>query len=203
MERSNLTKVLARYVPAGTEELLTDWIINLKIQVRITRARGSKLGDYRPPQQGHGHRISVNHNLNQYAFLITLVHEIAHLTTWNRFQNKVNPHGTEWKHEFRQLMMPFLQGTTFPPEVKHALIQYLHNPAASSCSDPKLQKVLAQYNEHPIIHLDDLPNGALFSVGNGMTFKKGEKKRTRYLCQEVQTGRFYMVSGVAEVELIG
>ncbi|HAD34265.1 MAG TPA: hypothetical protein DCF44_07170 [Chitinophagaceae bacterium] len=44
--------------------------------------------------------MSVNGNLNSYHFLITLLHEIAHMLVWEQFRNRVKPHGLEWKHVF-------------------------------------------------------------------------------------------------------
>ena len=39
----------------------------------------------------------MNNNLNKYSFLITITHEIAHMMIWEKHQNKVDPHGEEWK----------------------------------------------------------------------------------------------------------
>ncbi len=202
MTRQDLEHALIRYLPEQAVPALATLIMELHVHLRITKARSSKLGDYRAPHAGQGHRISVNHNLNQYAFMITLVHELAHLTTWNTHQHRVDPHGKEWKSEFQELMIPFLNQDIFPSDVLMALKAYMYNPAAASCSDPHLQKVLARYDEHPVIHLEDIPDGALFSLPNGMIFKKGEKRRTRYRCIEQKSGRAYLVSGVAEVELL-
>ena len=44
------------------------WIVQ-NIHLRITGMRASS-GDYRPPT-GNGHQITVNHDLNPFAFLIT------------------------------------------------------------------------------------------------------------------------------------
>ena len=201
MQRENLEIGLARYIPEQTVAPIAEHIVNLKVHLRITKERSSKLGDYRAPSDGRGHRISINHNLNQYAFFITLVHELAHLVTWNHFQHKVNPHGLEWKRYFQELMLPFQDKGIFPNDVELALRRYLKSPAASSCSDPNLQKVLSHYDSEPVIHLDDIPPGARFGLNNGMVFIKGEKRRTRYRCVEEKSGKAYLVSGIAEVEL--
>lgn len=200
--RESLINGLKKYLPAGVVLPMAELIIELNIHLRISRERTTKMGDYRPPQQGRGHRISINHNLNQFAFFITLVHEIAHLIVWNKYQNLTDPHGKEWKACFKQLMLPYLGNSIFPDNIERALARYLINPAASSCSDPTLFKLLAQYDDTPAIHLDDLPSGAQFQLPNGMTFIKGEKRRTRYTCKEIHSERTYLVSGIAIVELI-
>ena len=37
-------------------------------------------------------------------------------------------------------------------------------------------------------------------LANGMTFKKGPKKRTRYQCECLDNGKIYSVSGLASCE---
>ncbi len=202
MNRQNLEQGLSKYIPQETVSSICDLIIELKVHLRVSKQRSSKLGDYRPPHDGKGHRISVNHNLNSYSFFITLVHELAHLLAWNRYQNSVDPHGREWKAFFQNLMVPYLGKNIFPEDVESALQRYLKNPAASSCSDPHLYKILTRYDERPVIHLDDLPIGTKFGINNGMIFIKGEKRRTRYRCIEQRSGRAYFVSGIAEVEIL-
>src|SRR5690554_6336368 len=92
----NNISILEKYMPAQAAELIAQWIAETSCQFKITGSRKSKFGDYRPPFGGKGHRISVNHDLNPYAFLITTVHEFAHLHTWHEHKNKVQPHGPNW-----------------------------------------------------------------------------------------------------------
>ena len=69
----------------------------------VSKTRDSKLGDYRfSPQKGH--QITVNHNLNPYSFLVTYLHEVAHLLTYQTYKNKVLPHGNEWKKAFHDVL---------------------------------------------------------------------------------------------------
>ena len=69
--------------------------------VKITKPRKSKLGDFRILINGRG-QISVNENLNRYAFLITITHELAHAFVWKRYKTRVMPHGKEWKSTFKR-----------------------------------------------------------------------------------------------------
>jgi SprT protein len=202
MTRDDLVKGLSKYLPPNTAEPMAQMIVELNVHLRVSRERSSKMGDYRSPHDGKGHRISVNHNLNSYAFFITLVHELAHLLAWNAHKDSVDPHGREWKAYFQKLMIPYLGKSIFPEDIEQALARYLKNPAASSCSDPHLYKVLTRYDDTPVIHLDDIPPGSKFGLSNGMVFIKGEKQRTRYRCKEVNKGRHYFVSGIAVVELL-
>lgn len=192
---------LSKYMPASAAPIISQWINDSGCLFRISRSRTSKLGDYRPPYGGHGHRISVNYNLNPYAFLITTVHEFAHLKTWNVHQNKVKPHGLEWKSVFRELMRPFIQAGLFPDDIQQAIIRYLDNPAASSCTDLGLYRVLKRYDlSDTITHtVEELPENTIFALKNGRIFQKKEKIRKRYRCIELTTQRIYLFSPVAEV----
>ncbi|GAB2702564.1 hypothetical protein GCM10027037_30170 [Mucilaginibacter koreensis] len=198
------TKVLEKYMPPAAAPLISRWIDYFKCEFKISRNRNSKFGDYRPPFQGKGHRISVNHNLNAYAFLVTTVHEFAHLHTWNQHQNKVKPHGTEWKQNFKKMMQPFFEQQVFPADIQQAITRYLNNPAASSCSDLNLYRTLRSYDapKPDVLTVEKLPLHSLFKFKGDRVFKKGEQLRKRYKCVEVATKRIYLFSPVAEVEVI-
>ncbi|MFC3199420.1 sprT domain-containing protein [Parapedobacter deserti] len=195
---------LSKYMPVQAAHVISRWINDSNCLFRISKSRSSKFGDYRPPYNGQGHRISVNNNLNPYAFLITTVHEFAHLKTWNEHKNRVKPHGSEWKANFKQLMLPFMQSGIFPDELNVAITAYMDNPAASSCSDLQLFRALKRYDKSGLLHtVEQLPADAVFSLKNGRVFQKKEKIRKRYRCIEVKTQRVYLFSPVAEVLLSG
>ncbi|GAB3923247.1 SprT-like domain-containing protein [Mucilaginibacter myungsuensis] len=197
-------QVLARYMPPEAAPLIGRWIDHFKCDFKISRTRGTKFGDYRAPFDGKGHRISVNYDLNAYAFLVTTVHEFAHLYTWNQHQHKVKPHGTEWKENFKKMMQPFFEKDVFPADIKLAITKYLNNPAASSCSDLNLYRSLRKYDapKENIITVEKLPMQSLFKMKDGRVFRKDEKLRKRYKCTEVATRRVYLFSPVAEVEVV-
>lgn len=195
-------QVLAKYLPKGTETLALHWIERYRFRLRISKARSSKFGDYTPPETNGVHRISINHDLNPYAFLITLTHEVAHLVVWNKYRDRVLPHGQEWKDEFGLLLADLIGKSIFPQDVELALLDYMANPKASSCTDKNLYKTLRRYDENPVQLLEEIPYQSVFMIKNGMIFRKGEKKRTRYLCMHVETKRYYFVSGIAEVKVI-
>lgn len=191
--------ILANYLPGDSEDIIIEWIISYRIHLKITRHRTTKLGDYRPPVKNHGHRISVNHNLNQYAFLITLVHEIAHLIVWEKHKNKVKPHGREWKQHFYELMQPFLKGGIFPDEMKKPLENYLGNSKASSVSDLELTRILKTFDNNNTPVLENLPEGAVFKLPGGRSFRKMNKLRKRYRCICLENNRAYLINPLAEV----
>jgi SprT protein len=196
-------KILIDFIPEKAVDTVAYWIVHFKFNLKISESRSSKLGDYRSPHKNGVHQITVNHNLNKYSFFITLVHEIAHLVTFEQFNGKfrnVKPHGAEWKRNFKNLIWNFLNEDIFPPEVLYALKNYMNNPAASSCSDADLQRVLKRYDKNQSKQLlEDLQHEAIFNI-NGRVFKKGKLLRKRFECMEVATNRKYLVSGIAEVK---
>ncbi|HEU4472334.1 MAG TPA: SprT-like domain-containing protein, partial [Flavisolibacter sp.] len=170
---------LAQYLPPGTYEPVLAYLHFYKVHLTVARERKSILGDYRHRIQGKNHRISVNGNLNAYSFLITLLHELAHLLTFEQYGNSVASHGKEWKKVFGGLLAQFIEKDVFPPDIRAALAQSLHNPAASSCADEQLLRTLRKYDKggDKTIFVEALPEGALFKTHDGRVFRKGEKMR--------------------------
>ena len=197
-------KVLANYLPPDSAPTIARWIDHFQCDFKISRARNTKYGDYRPPHAGQGHRISINYDLNPYAFLVTTVHEFAHLLTWNEHQRKAKPHGAEWKANFKRMMRPFFEQEIFPADIRQAIVRYLENPAASSCTDHQLFKALKKYDQTPehLVLLESLPLGSVFKLKDGRVFRKDAKIRKRFRCTELASGRLYLFNPLAEVESI-
>jgi len=193
-------QVLSKYLPPDAAPLIAKWIDYFKCDFKISRNRNTKFGDYRSPYAGQNHRISVNYDLNPYAFLVTTVHEFAHLQTWNEYKGRVKPHGVEWKNNFKRMMQPFFEKSVFPPDLKLAISSYLENPAASSCSDLSLFRALKKYDAKQVVLIESLPIKSVFQIKGGRQFTKGEQVRKRFKCVENGTGRVYLFSPLAEVE---
>ena len=194
-------EALRSYLPHGSFEQVQHYLLHYKVHLTITRARKSVLGDYRNAINEKNHRISVNGNLNRYAFLVTLLHELAHLLTFDRYGHRVAPHGKEWKTLFSHILAEFIRLNVFPADITKALLDSLGNPAASSCADEQLLRVLRRYDPVKDGHVlvDELPVGALFTIEKGRIFKRGEKIRKRIRCEEMATGKIYLFSPVYEV----
>lgn len=196
--------LLQNYLPAGTYEPVLGYLRQYKVHLTIARERQSLLGDYRHRTNGSNHRISVNGNLNTYSFLITLLHELAHLLTFEQYGNKVLAHGREWKIIYGKLLEQFLLHNVFPPDIKTELLASLQNPAASTCAEDGLLRVLRRYDkkESPYRLVEELMANALFRIKDGRVFQKKERLRKRFKCVEVKTGKVYLFSPVYEVEAI-
>ena len=192
---------IRRYIPDKAAQLVLDYLHLHKVHLTITKERKSVLGDYRHATSYNNHRISVNGNLNQYSFLITLIHELAHLLTFTQYKNRVDPHGKEWKRIYGIMLKDFIQPEIFPPDLLYFLNESLHNLPASSCSDEKLMRVLKKYDKGSgLVLVEQISEGRLFDAGKGNLFRKGKKLRKRYQCIEVSTGKLYLFSPIYEVK---
>ncbi len=194
-------EALQEYLPMGSFEPVLKYIFDYKVQLTITRKRASVLGDYRHPYGDKGHRISINGDLNKFSFLITLLHEIAHLITYEKNGKKVQPHGQEWKQNFGFLLKDFTEKNIFPTEVNIALQRSINNPAASSCGDEKLLRVLKSYDtrKEGMCLVEELTVGEKFLIKGNRLFEKGDKIKKRIKCKEIATGKLYLFSPVFEV----
>jgi hypothetical protein len=194
---------LKHYLPEGSFEKVVEFLHLYKVHLTVSKVRKSVLGDYRHAHLGSNHRISVNGNLNQYEFLITLLHELAHLLTYEAYKNKVEAHGKEWKCCYGSLLNDFIQLNIFPNDVVNELKKSMQSPAATANGEIALLTILRKYNQH---HkegyqlLSSIPEGALFITDNGKIFKKGKLRRKRYACVELKTGLPYTVSAISEVK---
>ena len=146
---------------------------------KLSRARSSKLGDFRYDPRNGALQVTVNLNLNEYQFLITYIHEVAHRYVFDP-KRRVKPHGKEWKTQFQRLMLPVLNTDVFPDDVLRVLARHMKNPKASTAADPALVQVLAKYSlEHKAGRtLKDLPTASIFEF-RGKSYKKLQEKRTR------------------------
>lgn len=199
MMETTLQKYLPELAVAPCFELIKTHGVHLKIvSHRVTRH-----GDYRRLPNGL-HQITVNASLNKYRFLITLVHEIAHLVAFETYGRRIKPHGLEWKRTFQHLMVPFIRPEVFPSQLLPIIANHFKNPKASSSTDARLSIALKAFDveERQHSYVYELPKGSVFRLYNGRLFKKGNKKVKRYECVELSTGRLYLFQPNAEVELV-
>ncbi|MEN9700305.1 MAG: hypothetical protein RLZZ301_1503 [Bacteroidota bacterium] len=189
-----------RYVPAAFAEYLTDCVLEANVRFRIVKSRKSKLGDFRLPQGHETPVITINGDLNPYSFLVTALHELAHLDAFRQFGPRIQAHGDEWKQAFRQRLLPVLESGHLPKDLEAALWKSFTNTKASSCTDLQLHRSLKRYDTQQGLVLEQLPHLSHFSL-NGKTFEKGLLRRSRYLCTELQTGKSYLVHALAHVQV--
>lgn len=193
---------LLDFIPPSAKPLVSALLNTDNLVVKVKNERKTRHGDYRQMPNGK-HQITVNSNLNCYRFLITLIHEIAHFEAYSKYGRSIKPHGKEWKKTFQHLMLPFLHPGIFPSELLPLLAKHFKNPKASSDSDTALALALKQYNEpNDKTYVFELPLNQTFKLYNGRVFKRGNKRRKRYECVEVKSGKLYLFNPNAEVEVL-
>jgi SprT protein len=194
-----MNELLEKHLPAPTVAYCIDLWQKQPFSFKISRTRSSCFGNYifRDGQ----HKITINHDLNVYAFLVTYIHEIAHQRAWlNKGRKRIEPHGKEWKKNFQDLMLPILNEDFLPTNLLLPLSAYMQNPAASSVSFAPLAEALRSFDtgEQIGISLSEVIDNEWFEF-RGTVFQKIEKRRTRVLCLEKKSKRRYTILASALV----
>jgi hypothetical protein len=193
-------EILTKYLPENSVDLVIELLDNYPCNLKIVKQRKTKHGDFKKFPDGKI-QITINNDLNMYRFLLTLIHELAHLVTFMKFK-RVRPHGIEWKRNFQHLMLPFVNPEIFPNELLPFLARYLINPKASTDSDIKLSLALKHFDEYTDkSFIFEIPWQSKFQHNNKI-YIKGNKRRTRYECVEVMTDKKYLFHANAEVDLL-
>ena len=193
-------------MPFIPEKALDEVVVLLQkhpIHLGLMAPRKGVFGDYRAPQKvGEYHKITVNGDLNNYAFLVTFLHEYAHLQVFVNHGPRAQAHGSEWKTYFRQLLYQFIQHDIFPEDLRLALQNYMAKMTASTASNPQLIRVLERYdvrkrpeNETTV---EQLPPKAHFKY-NGEMFERGERLRKNFTCTRLSDGTKFRFNPVARV----
>lgn len=192
--------LLTDHVPPTAVDYALQLWTEFPFLLKVTRTRASKVGDFTGCRTNARHRITLNRDLNPYLFLLTYVHEVAHLRIYLHRGNHVDPHGAEWKNMFRHLLAPLMSADVFPPCILHRLLIHMENPKASSFSDRELTLALRSFDQGAETHtmVGELPEGSVFKL-QGKYFRKGKLRRTRVLCCEVRSKRQYLVPAEALV----
>ncbi|WP_417365164.1 SprT-like domain-containing protein [Flavobacterium beibuense] len=194
--------VIEPYLPEHAVDSVFELIREYGVHLKIVNDRVTRHGDYRRDTNGY-HQITVNGSLNKYRFLMTLIHEIAHLVAFEKYGRNIKPHGVEWKSTFQKLMVPFIRPEIFPSQLLPLLARHFRNPKASSDTDATLSIALKQFDEvSDKNYIFEIPYGSHFRIYNGKIFRKGAQRVKRYECQEVSTGKIYLFNPNAEVELL-
>lgn len=198
-----MSEVLSKYLPEHAVISSFELIKANNVHLKIVNERQTRHGDYRKALNGK-HEITVNANLNKYRFLITLIHEIAHLAAFEKYGRQIKPHGNEWKLTFQRLMIPFICPEIFPHSVLPLVANHFRNPTASSDTDARLAHALKQFDERKadINYIFEIPNGSFFRIKNGRIFQKNGLRVKRYECLEIKTKKLYLFNANAEVEIL-
>jgi hypothetical protein len=195
-------EILQKFLPHQAVMPCFELLKSNQVHLKIVNERHSKHGDYKKKINGQ-HQITVNGSLNKYRFLITLIHEIAHLIAIEKYGSQIKSHGYEWKYTFQLLMLPFIKPEIFPNELLPLLAQHFKNPTASSDTDAHLAFALKKYDENHknSTHIHQIQNGEKFKF-RGIIFQKIGLKVKRYECVELSSGRSYLFNANAQIDLV-
>ena len=188
-----------KYIPEKAIPFIQFLIDSHNFTLKIVNQRQTKHGDFRKLPNGR-FQITVNNNLNTYQFLLTLVHEIAHHITHQKF-GRVQAHGKEWKTVFQHLMLPFLRPDIYPKEILPFLANYLKNPKASTDADANLSLILkGNMAEKGKNFMFEIPLGSFFEFKKTL-YKRGNKRRTRFECLNMSNHKIYLFNQNVEIKL--
>ncbi|MCH4828427.1 SprT-like domain-containing protein [Flavobacterium columnare] len=194
--------ILYKYLPEKAVSMCFELIKTNRVHLKIVNERVTRHGDYRREANGR-HVITVNYSQNEYRFLITLIHEIAHLVAFEKYGRNIKPHGEEWKHTFQKLMIPFICPEIFPHSLLSLVARHFRNPKASSDTDATLALALKQFDpENDKYYVFEIPFGSVFKIHNGRIFKKIALRTKRFECLELSSRKTYLFNPNAEVELL-
>ena len=196
--------ILRSYIPEKSIDAVCNMLTPFPVRVKIVRPRKRIHGSYRKPKTASKpHLITVNNDLNPYTFLITLLHEIAHLQAC--INHKSLGHDDKWKNCFAVLLKQFIFLAVFPDDVRCALENHIKNMKSSDFLDITLTKTLQKYDaaspvSQNLVLLEDVPKNAIFTFGN----KKMEKQtliRKYYLCKDLKNNKLYRCHPLMKVSL--
>ncbi len=202
-DKKKLYQILIAHVPENAVHYCLDLWTAIPFNFKVSKKRNTKLGDYRYDHRNGSHSISVNFDLNPFSFLITYIHEVAHLITTERFGRKTQAHGKEWRSNFKELIEPVLTDLIFPIEILLPLKKHMQKPKASTYADGILVQILRKFDEHQEDQttLADLDEGDIFEFNNRV-YTKLNLRRTRVLCRQEDTSRKYLISKMAMVKVL-
>lgn len=187
------------FLPEAAKEKCAALVGESNVLIKVVRKRKTKHGDFRA-QFGKPVTITLNAMENPYRFLLTFLHEWAHYQVFSTHKSRQKPHGPVWQRIFKEVALPFLTPTYFPNELLAPLINYMKKPKATFSTDAELVLAFREFdppNDKKCIF--ELEQGVLFRAEDGRVFKKGPKRRTRFLCVCTQTKKRYLFPSFIEV----
>lgn len=202
MRSGNNIEILKRYLPEESVEKVLSFLSNHKVLFKITSHRNSKFGDFcAPNSRCLNPKISINGDLNRYMFLTVFLHEAAHLLTWQKFKSSVKPHGREWQACHQELLLQYLP--IYPEKLRPFVLKYCRKIPISSIDVVNLERALQNYNKEVVSNLllMDLSFGDQFVLQSHPDdiFEIQSKRRTRYVCRALSSGKLFLIKGAALV----
>lgn len=200
-----LESQLSVFLPLAAVERVAGFMRQYKVRLRFVNARKTKLGDYRRPVVGSMyHSISVDGTLSPYFCLLVLLHEMAHLSAFVKYDRLSRPHGYEWQQEYASLLSEYVQAGAFPDEVSQLITKYVSHIPLNRTLSMELERRLRYYGKQSDRGekcLNDLNEGDRFVLVDypDKVFRALAKRRTRWLCRDLNRNVDCLVLGYASV----
>jgi SprT protein len=212
LSQKNTKEILSRYFPIDAVNAISQLMEAHRIRLKVPAGRATRLGDFKPAVNGGLHQISVNGDLNIYAFLLVFAHELAHLLVHEQLGGKsdsllrprrIQPHGKEWKRQFGELIRLFVERGYFHPLLREPLNHYSLRVRASGIASEPVVRALRLFDDHAeedgYILLEEMPHQGVFYSRSGRPFRKGALLRKRYKCLCLDNQRTYLFHPMASV----
>lgn len=188
---------LEKFLPQNTLSYLKKWFSEYYIHIKVTKNRHSKLGDYRKLPD-NSHEITINSTLPPQLFFFVLTHELAHLIAFEKYGRRISPHGNEWKHTFREMLLESLD--VYNEDLRLIIVKFSQSPKANFMASPELVKYFHIENHEDELHyIEELSEGEFFFYKNEKYLLEGLIKKN-YLCKNLATGRKYSFKPLARVK---
>ena len=205
-----LLALLAQKVPAYGLPVVSRVVRAYDFAFRFAQSRRSKLGDFTRTAQGLV-TLTVNMDLGSELFLVTFLHEVAHLEATLNQPRRSQPHGRRWQTCFGNLLKELClhaEGQMAVP-LRDALLAHSIAPSATLHADSRLASLLlppAGTPDSPIA-----PDGCAFVEAlvthtafwyRGRSFLLSGKLSKRHYATEMRSGRLYSFSAQCRVKVL-
>ena len=203
-----LLALLGQKVPAYGMPLVARLVRSYDFAFRFAPPRLRKLGDYTRKANGEV-AITINADLPPELFLVTFLHEVAHLEALQNRTRREAPHGKRWQACFGALLTELCQSAeaAMPAPLHQALVRHSQAPTATLTADPALARLLLpakpprQALADGFAHVEMLAAGTAFAY-RGKAFLLSGKMRTRHYGTDLQTGQLWKFSAQCTVQIL-
>jgi N-glycosylase/DNA lyase len=194
-------KNLVRYIGEAAAHFIDENTKGLTFHLKVTKERATKYGDYSTPINNKKQQITVNGNLDQFSFLLTLLHELAHLRVYEKHSYRIKPHGEQWKNEFANYLRLAIEHHLFPEEIAKPIRKYYISKLSFTHNSRVhvLNSILNFLKKEIPMRLQDIPLNSKAILSNGMMITKIEQKRTRCICKDHSNNKLYSIHKSIEV----
>lgn len=189
-----------KYFPKNSIIHVNNLLDKYPIEINFVNPRNSKKGTFvvinRKPK-----KITLNNNLCQDEMLLVFLHEMAHYINYMQYKTMVKPHGKEFQNTVLMLIQQFIYNQSFSSKTASILMKNFFSKA------PKYKSHCLELFKHfhpgirEISYLYQLDDNEKFTIVKrpNISFILLKKKRTQYICKNLNNDKLYRVHYFAEI----